>query len=205
MIELLIMGWTIDFDLSIVLLAILIWIGITLFFKLRKRKGFVYLLFFTVFYIYLVEIIDLTQFPIYLNDSMRENIGQNVLTNTNFVPLIHISLDQMNTSLLNILMTIPFGFGLPFITNFNFKKVVLFGCLTSFTLETLQFFSGLSAGFTFRFVDINDIIFNTIGTIIGYVLFTGFIKLLRFTLDKWEIEKNAILEYIYQRPQISDK
>lgn len=196
------MGWTIDFDLSTVLLAALIWVCIALFLRCKRKKTFVYVLFFTIFYIYIIKLLDFTQFPIYLSESMRANIGQNVITNTNLVPFIHLGLNQLKTSLLNILLTIPFGFGLPFISNLNFKKVVCVGFLTSVTLEIMQLFTGLGAGFTFRIVDVNDVIFNTAGTALGYLFFIGFIRTIRMLLDKWSIEQNAILKYIYMRPQV---
>lgn len=197
------MGWSIDFDLSTVLLAALVWIGIVLFLRFKRKNTFVYLLFFTIFYIYIVKMLEVTQFPIYLSESMRANMGQNVLVNANLIPLIQLGLQDLEHSLLNILITIPFGFGLPFITNIKFKKVIWFGFLTSVTLEILQLFIGLGAGFTFRVVDINDVIFNTTGVVIGYALFVMFIRAIRFGLDKLPIQRNAILEYVYERPQIT--
>lgn len=197
------MGLVIDFDLSTVLAFTLLYVGTVVFLRLKKRKTFAYLLFFTIFFVYMVKVIEYTQFPIYLSETMRANIGQNVWKNMNLIPLITLGYVSLKTSLLNILVTIPFGFGLPFISRFRMSKVVLVGILTSIALETLQMVTAFGARFTFRIVDINDVIFNTLGVALGYILFVWFIYVVRFILNRWHIEQNVILRYIYERPQIS--
>jgi glycopeptide antibiotics resistance protein len=196
------MGFVVDFDLSTVLFFSLIWIGIVTFLRLKKKKSLVYLIFFTIFYIYIVKVLDFTQFPIYLTESMRANIGQHVWTNMNLIPFFTITRQAVMTSVLNILVTIPFGFGLPFISNFRMHQVVLAGFLTSVTLELLQLFTALGAGFTFRVVDINDVIFNTTGVAVGYLLFVGFVRGYSHVLNMWGVSQNPILRYILERPQV---
>ncbi|WP_372503642.1 VanZ family protein [Acididesulfobacillus acetoxydans] len=39
----------------------------------------------------------------------------------------------------NVLLLLPFGFGLPFITRVNFKTVIWKGALFSVSIELLQF------------------------------------------------------------------
>lgn len=196
------MGIRIDFDLSTILISAIIWIGIVVFLRRRRNKSIVYLLFFTIFFVYIIATLQYTQFPIYLTESMRA-YGQNVWITMNVVPLIGLEYRDVTTSLLNILLTVPFGFGLPFITSMRFRSIVIVAILFSVTLETLQILSALVAGHTFRVIDINDVIFNTLGVVIGYALFVGFIRVVRLALDKWHIEQNVILRHIYERPQIS--
>lgn len=199
------MGYVIDFDLSTVIIFSFVWIGIITFLRLKKQKSLVFLLFFTIFYVYIVKVLSLTQFPIYLTEGMRDMYGQTVWETMNFIPLVTLTYASLKTSLLNILMTIPFGFGLPFITNFKIKKTVVTGIIFAVFLEILQLIIALMAKFTFRIVDINDIIFNTLGVFIGYLLFLGFICLYRFFFTKQNIPENPILLYIAERPQVSDK
>jgi glycopeptide antibiotics resistance protein len=118
----------------------------------------------------------------------------------NFIPLATLTLNDVKTTLLNILMMIPFGFGLPFITNFRFKKTVIAGLFLSITIELLQFITGFMANTTFRVADANDVIFNTIGVAIGYILFVMFLRVYCHIFHNW---KNAILRYIAERPQIT--
>lgn len=64
---------------------------------------------------------------------------------------------------LNILMFIPFGAFLPiyFGRFWKMSTTVLAGAFMSFTIEVLQLF-------TFRLTDIDDLIMNTLGTLLGY-------------------------------------
>lgn len=66
---------------------------------------------------------------------------------------------------LNILLFVPFGFFLPMLwSKFRSNKsTVLMGLITSCIVEVSQIF-------TFRTTDINDLITNTVGTIIGYYI-----------------------------------
>ncbi len=57
------------------------------------------------------------------------------------------------------------GFMLPLLWDhfYSLKNTVLFGFLVSVGIEILQIF-------TFRTTDINDLITNTVGTLLGYLL-----------------------------------
>jgi glycopeptide antibiotics resistance protein len=128
--------------------------------------------------------------------------GQTVGKSLNLIPLMTLTPQDLETTLLNILLLIPFGFGLPFITNFRMKKIVVIGALFSIVIEFLQLITGFMAKITFRIADINDVIFNTVGVAIGYILFVGFVRIYRCISHNWEIEANPILRYIADRPQI---
>lgn len=187
----------------------LTWTGIVMFLRLKQKKSFVYLLFFTIFYIYLYKVLDYTllQFQSLL---LLKHFLPNIMLNgvqdgkaVNLIPLATLTLEDVKTSLLNILMMIPFGFGLPFITNLRFKKVVVVGLFSSIGIEFLQLITGFMADTTFRVADINDLIFNTIGVALGYVLFAGFVRKYRHVSRNWKLS-NPILRYIAQRPQINN-
>ncbi len=194
----------IDFDSFMWLIFAVFYAGIAVFLRFKLRKTFAYMFFFTIFFIYLVEVLKYTQFPIYLSKYMRAEIGQTVWRDMNLIPLAILGYAALKTSLLNILLIVPFGFGLPFISSLRLRYVVIAGMLFSILLESLQLAVALIVGFTFRFVDINDVIFNTIGIIIGYILFIGFVRVFRLALDRWHIPQNVILRYIYERPQVFD-
>lgn len=191
-----------------ILLVGLIWLGASLILALKKRKSLVYLLFFTIFYIYLYKVLDYTllQFQSLL---LLKHFLPNLMLNgieagrvVNLVPLATLTLEDVKTSLLNILMMMPFGFGLPFITNFRFKKVVIAGLLLSIAIELLQLITGFTANTTFRVADINDLVFNTVGVAVGYILFAKFVLVFRRVSRNWKISTNLILKYIAERSQI---
>lgn len=186
----------IDFDESIMIVAFLVWIIVISLLKIKYKKSYTYLMFFTIFFIYLCNVLKYTQFPIILDEEIKKEMGQNVWRDANFIPF-NQSLLAIETSLLNILLTIPFGFGISFITKVNLKRVAILGLLLGVLLESLQLIVALVVGFTFRYVDINDIIFNFTGVLLGYGLFKIFIKLFRWFMHKKKIGFNSFLRFIY--------
>jgi glycopeptide antibiotics resistance protein len=199
------MEWIIGF--SLVLLFGFIWIGITALIWSKKGKDIAYMLFFTVFYIYLFNVLDYTLFQFqsllllkYFMPELMLN-GVEAGKSVNLIPIITLGLEDLKTSFLNILLMVPFGFGLPFITNFRMRKAVILGLLFSFAIESLQAATGVWANMTFRIADINDVIFNACGVAIGYVLFVGFIRIVRRMPQEWKLSRNPIVQHVVNRPQ----
>jgi glycopeptide antibiotics resistance protein len=110
--------------------------------------------------------------------------GQEAGKTMNLIPLISLTLQDLKTSLLNILLFVPFGFGLPFISKFGAKKIIVAGALFSIVIELVQLITGYVSKISFRVADINDLIFNTLGTAIGYLLFIGFARLYKTKTGK---------------------
>ena len=83
----------------------------------------------------------------------------------NSINLIPFSSEGAMTYILNIIMFMPLGFLLPLIwKNFrNAKKVVLMGFLMSLAIEICQLFN-------LRTTDIDDLMMNTLGAVIGYFI-----------------------------------
>ncbi|MEN9327414.1 MAG: hypothetical protein RI947_222 [Candidatus Parcubacteria bacterium] len=193
------MGFVRYFDVLTVLLFGLIWIGIVMFLRLKKKKSVVYLIFFTLFYVYIVKVLDYTLIQYQSLVILKHFIpslmlrGQTAEKSINLIPLLALTPEDLKTSLLNILLMIPFGFGLPFITHFRMKKIVVIGVLLSIGIELLQFITGLMAHITFRVADINDVIFNTAGVAVGYILFVGFVHMFRRVSRKRKVSANLIL------------
>ncbi len=186
----------------------LIWLGIVIYLAFKKKMSSVYLLFFTIFYVYLYFVLDYTLFQFqslvferYFISGLMLN-GVKAGKGLNLIPLATLTLKDARTSLLNILMMMPFGFGLPFVTKLRFKKVVIIGAAFSIAIEFLQFITGFVGKMTFRIADINDVIFNTIGVIIGYVLFAAFVRIFSRVFNNSKTSSNPIFRYIARRPQI---
>lgn len=91
----------------------------------------------------------------------------------------------------NILMTIPFGMYLRYYFNCDFKKTVLVSFLLSLFFEVTQI-TGLYFiyPYPYRVFDVDDLIMNTMGGIIGYLLI-GSVK-------KWLPSRNEIDEKSYR-------
>ncbi len=85
------------------------------------------------------------------------------------INLIPFQSDGVITYVLNIIMFIPLGFLLPFIWK-KYQKVqctVLAGAAFSFTIECCQLFNQ-------RISDIDDLLMNTLGAFVGYLLWMVF-------------------------------
>ena len=174
-----------------ILLFTLIWAGIVAYLRVKKKKSVRYVLLFTIFYIYLFKVLDYTLFQfqtLLLLKQFMPNLmlrGQEAGKTLNLIPLATLTADDIKTSLLNILLFVPFGLGLPFITKLRMKKIVVLGAVFSVGIEALQFVTGLAAGISFRVADMNDVIFNTAGAAIGYVLFAFYLRLsLQYIADR---------------------
>lgn len=83
----------------------------------------------------------------------------------------------------NILMFGPLGLLLPLLWKCfrKFSKTVLFGFLVSFAIEFSQLFLA-------RGTDIDDLILNTIGTMLGYLAFVIFEKLFSKFTEKFTLQ-----------------
>jgi len=202
------MEFVTHFHLLVAFLFGLIWAGAVTFLRLKKKKSLIYLLFFTIFYIYLFKVLDYTLFQFqsllllkhFMPDLMLNGLAAG--KSVNLIPLAALTPDDLKTSLLNILLLVPFGFGLPFITAFRMRMAVAIGLLFSIGIEFLQLITGFVASITFRIADINDVIFNTIGVAIGYALFVGFVRTHRYLYRAWKMPANPISRYIDERPQV---
>ena len=86
----------------------------------------------------------------------------------NLIPIIDIlnsPIEYCKNTILNIILFVPLGFLLPAIWNEyrSLKKTFIIGLGLSLLIEILQIF-------TFRLTDVDDLITNTLGTVIGYFL-----------------------------------
>lgn len=91
--------------------------------------------------------------------------------NANLRPFAYMFSDY-RSSLLNIMLFIPMGFLIPclFTRYQHIGKMLLFGFCSSAVIETLQIF-------TYRASDINDLMTNTLGALIGWILARIFLLL----------------------------
>jgi len=91
-----------------------------------------------------------------------------------FVDLVHVYMNAGIYSFLwlflgNIGWFMPFGFLMPILLKkSSFLKIVLMGFSFSFAIETTQFFSRQGVA------ELDDLILNTFGVIIGYLIFKLF-------------------------------
>lgn len=195
------------FHAVIVLTFALVWVGVVALLRVKRRKPIVDLAFLTLFFVYAFKVLDYTLFEFQSLLLLKHFVpglavnGRPPLESLNLVPLLTLSPADIKTSLLNVLLFVPFGFGLPFITAARLRKTVTLAAACSFAIEALQLITGLLATVTFRVADINDLLFNTTGAAIGYLLFLGFCRLYRKLPENLRVTRNPFVQYIAARTQ----
>lgn len=140
--------------------------------KKRTLKPGQYLIIIT-FSIYLLCVIQLVFFPIEVNIGKYANQTPWYKT-VNFIPLLTI---DVKTFILNIIMLMPLGLYLPLLhPKFkSLKTVAYYGFFLSLSIEALQMMIRITLG-NGRSTDINDLIANTVGAILGYMVVKGLMK-----------------------------
>jgi len=126
------------------------------------------------FVLYLICLIELVLFPL---PTVEKIAGMNGY-NGQFIPfnfLYDILKDRSILSvlqiILNIVMTIPFGFFLKFFLNMKRRNIIILTFLLSLIIEVAQL-TGLFFTYpgSYRVFDVDDLIANTIGGFVGTVL-----------------------------------
>lgn len=113
------------------------------------------------------------------------------LTLIPFLPMI----DDFKNTILNIILFVPLGILLPFLWKkySTLKATLVFGFGMSLAIELLQIL-------TYRATDINDIIANTVGTVLGYIIFRiascVFPSVMKFARKKNEISFVALSVFL---------
>jgi glycopeptide antibiotics resistance protein len=131
------------------------------------------------FYIYVIAVMTLTIIPLPFNRFEFNRGGINLIPVLNTVKdlrdmLSHkkeISEHTLQNLFGNIIMFIPLGIFLP-VLSYRFRslaQVTMFAFISSASIETAQFIER-QLEVSYRFVDIDDVILNTSGAILGFVL-----------------------------------
>ena len=179
----------IDFDLITIIIGVVCYLIWCWFIHKKYHKEKIYYIYSTIMFIYFMVLIKVTLFPIMMIDGMPSNVNENV----NFIPFAN---GIGRTDILNLIMTIPFGIGMPFVSKLNsLTKSALSGAALGICIELTQYAETfLTGGFTLRTIDINDVIFNCGGSIVGFILLYGVAKMIcRLQLDDKKL--NAFWSY----------
>lgn len=152
--------------------------------KKKVKVNFVKEILLCIFIIYLFSIVGFTLFPIYIHGYSRLDFS---FFHINYIPLVSTirlignrpfsNLFQAKLVLKNlggnILLLLPLSLMLPIIWNKfkKFKYCFWFGVLISFLIETMQFIENIFGIGIGRVTDIDDLILNSLGIVIGGLIF----------------------------------
>lgn len=194
-----------DGDIVIVLgfLCYLIFRTIILVIRVKRRKTIVWFKELTglLFILYALMVVSVTLFPLYIGIPHEEFSYRFI----NYKPLISIldDIGQIGTAYSgdtlfmiklivrnvggNILMFMPLGFLAPILWGSckQFKGILMIGFIVSLSIESLQLVENLLGIVMVRSVDVDDVICNTFGAILGHSIY----KLLTLYLGKKRLSK----------------
>lgn len=173
----------------VIILVVIGLIGMSVY-CLKERKGFVRTILYLLFVVYIGVVISITLFPIPIDHNPlipHDDFAQN------FIPFASISETiseafsssehwQLYAIILagNVLMFTPLGFMVPYISlkKRKFWKTLIVVFLCTLLIELAQLGISLWVGYFYRVIDIDDIILNTVGGMIGYFIFWVAFKLI---------------------------
>lgn len=97
----------------------------------------------------------------------------------------------------NIVLTIPFGFGINFLVRIKPIRFVWLAPAVGFGFEFSQLVISLVFRSGFRTSDINDVMLNAIGVLIGYTLFRVFALAYLKIADHFQLKSKWLFADIY--------
>lgn len=153
-----------------------------MYFKYWKNKKFENIVWLSCFAIYMFLLIDVTIFPIPITLKRIEynfaiKAGSSIWNSINLLPDISLGNVFSRNFFYNMVMTAPFGFlvNVIFLEKERLKKTMLWILLLTLSIELTQLIFILFTG-AFKIVDVNDIVANICGGLIGYSIYLIFNK-----------------------------
>ncbi len=176
---------------------------IVLVFILRHRKhSFSYLVCFFIFGLYVLHAVAVTFFPLPIGEAYAQTMRDvRLMSFVNFIPF-HFNWSDfpelvMRGIVQNVVLTIPFGFGLNFVAHIKAKSFLWLAPAVGLGIETAQLAIALMLGYPYRVVDVNDMLLNALGVWIGYVSFRVFAWLYLWLMQRLGIGLGGLTAYIY--------
>ncbi|WP_157999767.1 VanZ family protein [Paenibacillus elgii] len=152
--------------------------------NISTKKRIIKNLTWLIFYLHILVVISITLFPIPVQSNLLLSLKRgNIEPNMNFIPFKSI-IDIMQNSVSpfgalkqiagNILMCAPFEFYAPLLFQRikSFTRIIISGILFGLCIEFTQLMIGVGIGFFYRSLDVDDILLNSIGVILGYAFLT---------------------------------
>ncbi|MDI3311920.1 MAG: VanZ family protein, partial [Thermoanaerobacterium sp.] len=137
----------------------------------RNKKEF---LLNTIMYVYVVMVLFVTVMPLTIPLGGTNNL---FMETANFIPFRDVTLNYDGAFLeilLNIIMMIPFGFLYPILRRKGVIKTIILTFMFSLIIECTQLLSAWWGLISSRTFDVTDLITNTLGGLIGFLVYTIF-------------------------------
>jgi glycopeptide antibiotics resistance protein len=169
----------------------------------RKKYSMSYLICCTIFGIYILTVISKVFFPLDISgtyvDVMRQQPFDSFI---NLIPFYFGPYALLGDTLigvgLNILLTVPFGFGINFLMKIPPRRFLWVAPALGLSFELTQLAISLILRYPYREIDINDVIFNALGVWIGYLGFRAFAWLYLWVTRRFHIEHGGLSAYVHE-------
>lgn len=167
-----------------------------------KTRNLSYVICAAVFGVYLLFVIDKAFFPIHIADGFSGMMGSRpFMSSVNLIPFKLSNPSEMSLILrefaLNVALLVPFGFGVSFLVPLNTKNALKLAPIVGSSIELLQLVISLMIGYAYRVIDINDVILNTLGYLIGYGVFRVFAWVYVALTRRFKIKHAGLSDYVY--------
>jgi glycopeptide antibiotics resistance protein len=141
----------------------------------RKKHHWRDLICWALFGVYLLGVINLTLFPlpIWVDWELRTPVLA-ILSQINLIPFRFGDLFDFPPIYAihelggNVLLTLPFGILIPLLISINARQLPRLAILVGFSTELAQLVMCLVVGGYYRSVNINDVLLNGIGVLVGF-------------------------------------
>jgi glycopeptide antibiotics resistance protein len=165
----------------------------------HRKKGIPYLFFFSIFWIYLLYVVGVIVFPFPI---IKTSTGEIFRPSINLIIFYFGSCGELANSCFmniigNILIAVPFGFGINFIARVRTKDILWLALMVGLMFEGTQLIISLVFKSSYRSIDINDVVLNAIGVVLGYGCFRIFAWLYLAVAQRLNFSDAGILVYIH--------
>lgn len=173
----------------------------------RKDHSWPYLFFLTLFWLYILVVLYMIFFPIRIPEEWPGNVTSTnilrTLSRVNLVPFYFGNLFTANATVIfeqligNILLTLPFGFILPFLICVPTSRAIWLVLAAGLMIEGTQLLTsliGIISGYGHS-IDINDMILNAIGALVGYGLYRSFAWFYRVWFSHFRVPTNDLFQF----------
>jgi len=107
--------------------------------------------------------------------------------------------------ILNVLLAVPFGFGVNFVLQPGRIGIGWLTLAFGVAIECLQLAISLTLGYAYRVIDVNDVLLNALGVLIGYVLFCVFAKVYLTVIRRVETDRlEGLASYLLEVAMASE-
>jgi len=165
------MDWGSSLVLALPVLAVVVW-----YLRTHRRFSIGRLVAVVCLAVYLLLVSKYTIFPLRLDSESIAALRHQsqLLDGVSLVPFRGWSPRYLTNVQVwgNIVLGMPWGFLLPFVVPVaGWRASVRYGAIFAFAIELIQLAISLLYGFAYRVIDVNDVLLNFAGTMLGHALF----------------------------------